>query len=236
MRTLLFTVTAALALSPLAGAASLADAQKLFDQGKWQEAATMAAGLNTASGLALAAQSTTLGASISPEGQRKAMLDKASAYADQALKLDGNSPEANFEKARALGRLVQYNNNILQNLGTGKEIKRLLDKTISLDPKMAGAYVALGLWNAELAAKGGAATLMTGANKNNIVPNFEKAVALEPNNPTHRYEYGNALMILGKSNKAAALAQYQKAASMTGQNFWSKQDAEAAKAKAATLK
>lgn len=236
MRKLLLTLTATLLSAQLAGAASLPEAQKLFDEGKWQDAANMAAGLNTPAGLALAAESTTLGASISPEGQRKALLEKARGYADQGIKLDPNNANANFEKARAMGRLVQYSNNVLQSLGAGKEIKRLLDKTISLDPKMAAAYVALGLWNAELVAKGGAATLMTGANKNNIVPNFEKAVALEPNNLTHRYEYGNALMTLGKSNKPAATAQYQKAISMAPIDFWTKQDLEAAKAKLAALK
>ncbi len=220
----------------MAGAASLSDAQKLLDQGKWQEAATIAAGMNNAPALALAAESTSLGSKIAPESQRKALLEQAQGYADQALKLDSNNAKANFEKARAMGRLIQYNNNLLQSLGAGKEMKRLLDKAVSLDPKMAPAYVALGLWNAELVAKGSAATFMTGANKNNIVPNFERAVALEPSNLTHRYEYGNALMALGKSNKAAALPQYQKAASMAPIDYWTKLDQEAAKDKISSLK
>ncbi|MFD2608918.1 tetratricopeptide repeat protein [Deinococcus taklimakanensis] len=233
---LILTATLILTALGAAGAQSLQSASAQLKSGKWQEAATAAAALNTADGYALAAEATTQGASVSADGQKKAMFQKAQDYAKKAIELNPNSAEAYFELARAQGRMAQYAG-IMESLGIAKDMKRNLDKAISLNPKLAGAYVALGLWNANLNSKGFIATSATGANKNDVVPNFKKALALEPNNPTHRLEYVNAMLLLNASaNKSFAVSQLQAAVAMPATDFWQKRDQDQAKALLAKLK
>ncbi|GAA5531845.1 tetratricopeptide repeat protein [Deinococcus aluminii] len=225
-------VTLAFAVAVSASAQSQQAAQALYDQGKWQEAATAAAALNTSAGFALAAEATTAGASVSPDAQKKGLFEKAQGYARQAIALDKNNADAYFELARAQGRLAQFVG-ILQSLNLAGDVKKNLDQAIRLQPNMAGAYVALGLWNANLVSKGGAATFLTGAKKSQIAPNFEKAIALEPNVAVHRIEYANALLLTG--NKAGAVAQLQKAVTIPATTYWEQRDLDAAKAKLASL-
>ena len=168
-----FAVLTALMLGH-AAAAGLSDAQALLDQGKWQDAATVASALKTAEGYALAAQAYTLGAALLPDNQKKAQFQQAQDLAKLAIKTDSNSANAHFELARADGRLAQYSG-ILQSLGLAGEVKRELETAINLNPNLAGAYVALGLWNAELTAKGFIATQATGARRDQIAPNFEQS-------------------------------------------------------------
>ncbi|WP_412029100.1 hypothetical protein [Deinococcus yunweiensis] len=231
MRTTVLTL--ALMLSASALAQSQQAAQALYDQGKWQEAASAAAALNTSASLALAAEATTGGASLVADNQKKALFSKAQDYARAAIAKDRNNADAYFELARAQGRLAQFSG-ILQSLGLATEMKGNLDKAIELNPKMAGAYVALGLWNANLVAKGFIAVRASGADRNQIVPNFEKAIALEPNTAIHKIEYANALLLQGK--KAEAAAQLDRAVALPAGTFWEKRDLEAAKASLAKLR
>ncbi|GAA5440284.1 hypothetical protein ACFQDE_02290 [Deinococcus caeni] len=231
MRSLI--VTAALTLAATASAQSLSAATSLFEQGKWQEAANAAAALNSSEGFALAAEATTAGSALVPDNQKKALFEKAQGYAKQAIAKDKNNAEAYFEMARAQGRLAQFSG-ILQSLGLAGEMKKNLDTAIKLDPKLPGAYVALGLWNANLVSKGFIAVQASGANKNQIIPNFEKAISLEPDVAIHRIEYANALILQGR--KAEAATQLQKAVSIPANTFWEKRDLEAAKATLAKLK
>lgn len=231
-------LTAAMVGLGLASAASLQDAQASLAKGDWKAAADAALTLNSADGYALAAKATTLGASISPQDQQAAMLETAQGYAKKALSLDPNNADANFELARADGRLAQFRG-ILQSLSLAGEVKSALDKTIKLNPNYAGAYVALGLWNAELAAKGFIATAATGASADNVVPNFQKAIALEPNVPAHRLEYANAMLKLSSRSRdytAFAKAQLEKALSLKARDFWDRQDQDSARKLLATLK
>lgn len=224
-------------LASSAGAASLGDAQTLFNNGNWKAAADLALSLKTADGYALAAKSVTLGASTSAvaEKDKAEQFQKAEDYANLAIKADPNNANGYFELARADGRLAQFSG-ILKSLGLAKSVKVALDKTVSLDPKLAGAYIALGLWNAELAGKGYLVARTTGADGGRVQPNFEKAIALEPTNPTHHLEYANALMTLNSRNKAAAVAQLQKALALPATTYWERQDIETAKAKLASLR
>ncbi len=226
MRTLILTVLLSAAGVSLAD--SLKEANALLDKGDWQAASSMGVGLATSDSLAVAAKANTLGASISPDSAKKALLEKAQGYANQAIKLNASNASAYFELARADGRLAQFTG-ILQSLGLAKDIKAALGKAIELDPNFDEAYVALGLWNAELAAKGFMVAAATGAKGAQVVPNFEKAIGLAPTVIAHRLEYANALLDLNKtSNKAAAIAQLQKAVSLTPVTYWDKQDQAAA--------
>lgn len=223
-------------MAALLSTASAQNAQALFDDGKWQEATTAALALNNATGYAQAAEYTTAGAGVVAAGQKTALFTKAQEYAKKAIALDPNNAEGYFELARAQGRLAQTKNP-LEQLGLAKEMKANLDRAVKLNPKLAGAYVALGLWNATLDAgglKGAIAKSQTGANRSQVVPNFEKAIALEPDNITHRLEFANAYMLMG--NKAGAKAQAEKAVTMKADGYWGKLDLAAAQALLTKLK
>lgn len=229
MRTLI--LTALLTAASVALAASVQEANTLLDKGDWQSAASMALNLESSDGYAVAAKATTLGASVSADAAKKGLLEKAQGYANQAIKLNAANANGYFELARADGRLAQFAG-ILQSLGLAKDIKASLGKAIELDPKYDEAYVALGLWNAELAAKGFMVAAATGANSGQVIPNFEKAIGLAPSVIAHRLEYANALLDLNKvTNKAAAIAQLQKAVALTPFTYWDKQDQAAAQKK-----
>ena len=226
MRT--FILTALLAATSVSLADSLKEANTLLDKGDWQSASSMAAGLDSSDGYAVAAKASTLGASVSADGVKKGLLEKAQSYANQAIKLNAANANGYFELARADGRLAQFTG-ILQSLGLAKDIKAALGKAIELDPRYDEAYVALGLWNAELVAKGFMVAAATGANSGQVIPNFEKAIAIAPGVIAHRLEYANALLDLNKtSNRAAATVQLQKAVALTPQTYWDKQDQAAA--------
>lgn len=229
MRT--FVLTALLAATSVSLADSLKEANTLLDKGDWQSASSMAAGLESSDGFAVAAKANTLGASISADAAKKGLLEKAQGYANQAIKMNAANANGYFELARADGRLAQFTG-ILQSLGLAKDIKAALGKAIELDPKYDEAYVALGLWNAELVAKGFMVAAATGANSGQVVPNFEKAIAIAPGVIAHRLEYANALLDLNKNtNRAAAIAQLQKAVALAPQTYWDKQDQAAAQKK-----
>ena len=233
MRTLILT---ALLATTTALAATAQDASNTLDRGNWQDAASLGASLDSADGYTIAAKATTLGASISPDSAKAALLKKAQSYANQAIKLNPNSASAYFELARADGRLAQYTG-ILESLGLAGEIKKALVKAIDLDPKFDEAYVALGLWNAELTAKGGGASFITGARGDQVIPNFEKAIAIAPTTIAHRLEYANSLLLLNRnSNRSAAIAQLQKAVSLAPVTYWDKQDLAAAQKKLDALR
>ncbi len=243
MRTPLLTLALVLsATTGVAGAQSLSAAKSLFDQGKWQDAASMAAALNTSDGLAASAEYTTAGAGISAADDKKALFQKAQDYAKRAIGLNANNAEAYFEMARAQGRLAQFAG-VFESLGLAKEMKRNLDRAIELNPKLAGAYVALGLWNATLdsgGVKGAIAKSQTGADKRKVNDYFKKAISLEPNNPTHRIEWVNALQTMNVmnqgSNKKFAIDQLTAALSMPATTFWDKRQAAEARATLDKLK
>ncbi len=133
---------------------------------------------------------------------KEAWFARAEKAAREAIRQNPNDPEGYFELARALGRLAQYRG-ILQSLSLASAVRDNLNKALALKPDYAGAMVALALWNLELAQKG--VGWLYGARIGRVVPLFEKAIRLEPEEIIHRVEYASALARMGK--KQAALAQ-----------------------------
>jgi len=137
---------------------------------------------------------------------KEAWFDRAEKAAREAIRQNPNDPEGYFELARALGRLAQYRG-ILQSLSLASAVRDNLNKALALKPDYAGAMVALALWNLELAQKG--VGWLYGARIGRVIPLFEKAIRLEPEEIIHRVEYASALARMGK--KQAALAQLNAA-------------------------
>lgn len=221
MRTSLFISIAFTLCLSTAHAKNLEAITNLYQQGQWKEAAQQAAALNTAPGYAKAARFLTTGAGVSPKKQRKAILEQAQAHAKKALSLDKNLADGYFELARTQGRLALFSGT-LESLGLAKEMKANLDQSLKLNPKNASAYVALGLWHANLESKGFVARSATGASKKKILPSFKKAIQLEPNTIVNRLEFANALLLFGK--KESAKKQLEYATTLPAKTHWEKHD------------
>jgi tetratricopeptide (TPR) repeat protein len=118
--------------------------------------------------------------------------------------------------------------------GLGTKVKENLDKALSLNPKNASAWVALGLWNAEIVAKG--VGFLYGADGAKVAPAMEKAIALEPDQIIHRVEYAKALMLLDAKNKPKAIELLEKAVTLKVNDVAEGFDLERAKKDLAALR
>lgn len=219
-----------------AHAQDMGGARSLLEGGKWREAARAAAALASSAGYALAAEALTDGAALVPDAEKKALFVQAQDYARKAISLSANDPEGYLRLAVAQGRLAQYAG-ILESLGMAKDVKRNLERAISLGMNTAPPYVALGLWHATITSKGALAAAATGARRSEVVTNFGKALALEPGNLTARLEYAHALLLLDKvGNRQEAAKQLQAALTLTPADYWQRRDQEAARALLSSLK
>jgi hypothetical protein len=197
--------TVCLALLGLAVAAGIADVKAMYAKGQFKEASDMAANLKTSEGFAWAAKALSTYALTRPTSDQDELYAKSEGYSKRAIDLDANNPEGYFEAARAQGRLSQLRG-VLASLaqGYGATIRENLEKCIKLDPKHAGAKVALALWNAEIVNKG--VGWLYGADGNRVVPLMEEALKLEPDVIIHRVEYARALTLLDRNkNKAKSI-------------------------------
>jgi hypothetical protein len=232
MRTL---VAAILLVTSFAFAAGLLDAQALYAKGEFQKASDAAVAAGGADGLAFAAKANSIYANTRPAGEQEGLYAKSEGYARQAIKLDAKNDDGYFELARALGRLSQLRG-VLAALtqGLGTQVKDNLDKALSLNPKNASAWVALGLWHAEIVAKG--VGFLYGADGGKVAPAMEKAIALEPDQIIHRVEYAKALMLLDPKNKPKAIELLEKAITLKVNDVAEGLDLERAKKDLAALK
>lgn len=216
---------AVLAQSPL-----LVD--KLIADGKFQEAYDAGIKQGNTAGLIDAAQAASFYAAYQARDNEKAeWFGKAEAAAKRAIQADPQNPGGYFELARAQGRLAQYRG-ILESLGLASSIKDALDKTLKLNPKHAGAKVALALWHQGLVSKG--VGWLYGANGGVVIPLFQEAIALEPDTIIHKVEYAGVLAQMGKKDEARA--QYQAALALAPKTAADRYDLERAKRELDALK
>lgn len=214
----------------LAQATTPAQVSELIARGEYRAAAQAGTALNTPEGFVLAAQATSYLAASLPDAQRVAAYEQARQLASRAIQGAPNNAQAYFERARATGRVAQTRG-ILESLGLAREMRADLERAISLNNAMGSAYVALGLWHAELVGKGLIASSATGASAAQVRPNFERAVSLDAQNPTYRLEYGRALMAMaGRNNNVRneARAQLQRAVALSPRSAAERADVEAA--------
>jgi tetratricopeptide (TPR) repeat protein len=226
---------AVLLTASFALAAGLQDAKDLYAKGEFVKASEMAVAVGGADGLAFAAKANSIYANTRPGAEQEPLYVKSEGLGRQAIKLDAKNDAAYFEVARAIGRLSQLRGvgaALLQGLGT--QVKDNLDKALSLNPKNASALVALGLWHAEITAKGVA--FLYGADGGKVVPLMDKAVALEPDQIIHRVEYAKALLLLDAKNKPRAIELLEKAVTLKVNDVAEGFDLERAKKDLAALK
>lgn len=219
-------------LLPLALAQNAGAVEKLLDEGKFQEAYEAGLRLGSAEGLVLAAKAASYYAGYQAKDNEKAdWFGRAEAAARRAIQADSNNAEAYFELARAQGRLSQYRG-ILESLGLASSIKENLDRTLRLNPRHAGAKVALALWHHSLVSKN--VGWLYGANGNQIMPLFNEAIQLEPQTIIHKVELAGVLAAQGK--KEDARRQYEAALAIAPATAADRFDQERARRELAALR
>jgi tetratricopeptide (TPR) repeat protein len=136
-------------------------------------------------------------------------FNQAKSYAQQALKVNPNSAEANLSMAIAMGRVALISG-AKDKVAASKDVKRYAELAIKFDPSLAQAYHVLGKWNFEVANlnafERGAAKMLFGGlpdgSLQNAINNYEKARQLDPGFLLNYYELARAYKENDQQDKA----------------------------------
>lgn len=170
--------------------------------------------------------------------RRTALYKSGELYARRAVAINPNDAEGHFHVARAVGR------NAL-TMGSRDKVKYAAEvraqalEALKLNPQHAGALHVMGVWNAEVMRLNGVSRFMAknflggqvfgSANWKDAVRYMEQAVAIEPNNLTHRFDLAKIYEDVG--NKAKARDTYHfivNAPAVDAHDARYKQDADSA--------
>ncbi len=174
----------------------------------------------------LAKATTELAGTLNDPKEAETLYNQAVNFAKEAITLDPNEAEAHFELGRATGRLAQFKG-ILESLNLSSDIKNSFEKTLELNPNHAGALHGLAMWNLEV-------PWIAGGRTSAMKTFFERAIAVEPDVPTHYVEYAGALIRLNEPEAAKALLV--EVLSFTPENIGQEKDLEKGKALLDSLK
>ena len=191
-------------------AAPFNEAARLFERGKYLEAASLAGMTETAPSLALAARATlTHAIYVADRSQRAAEVQRAADVARKALSLDPSHVEAHlqlvialYHQARAASPFSAY----LQ--GYAGEARSHLETALSLEPDNPWAHSLLGGWHFEIVRLAGPtfASLILEADLELGRTAFAKALALMPRSIVLQYEFARALLMSDpETNRATAI-------------------------------
>ncbi len=202
---------------PLPADTSLLDAWALFHNGEFQKAAAAGLALGGA-GLTLANKATCIYATyLEPfERLRLDLFLEVAARAEAQAQEDPQNANAWYWHAYALSRYSQ-GISVAKALaqGLGGKVKESLERTIRLEPKHAGAHIALGAFHAEVIDKVGAliGSMTYGVRKDVGLKLLQEALNLTPGAAIAMVEYANALLMLdGQQRLAEATRLYEQAA------------------------
>lgn len=186
-----------LSMLALAQNRSLETARALYAKGDFKGAVEIAEDIQTAPAQAFAARANSTFAQTVPENRQEPLYARSETYARKGVELDPKNPDANFEVARALGRLSQLRG-VLAALGQGlgTQIRERLEAALATDSKHAESLVAYGLWHAEIVSKG--VGWLYGANPEAALAFFERGLKADPKSIIARVEYAHGLVLIDK--------------------------------------
>ena len=183
-----------------ASAQSIDDARSAFADGRFLEAADLGAALGTSDGYTLAAQSLAVYAHYeAADEKQRVVIERAMRMGEEAVRADSTNPEAHCQYAHAVGRYAQRVGTMTAlRKGLAGKVRDALEAALEIDPDYPGAHLTLGGWHADIAAAGFLARQMYGANREEAVHHYERAMALVPESKILLYEYGIRLPELDK--------------------------------------
>lgn len=162
----------------------------------------------------IARQYSDLTVDAAGEDRKKELARLALEYSLRAHELAPDNAVNTLSVAISHGKLGLYSN-------TGDQIdhvrhtKEYAEKSLAQNPDYAWAHHVLGRWHYEVAKLGRTKRLFVGlffgglpkASSEQAVEFLQKAVALEPKNPTHHIELGFALLADGQTAQAREAMQ-----------------------------
>ena len=186
-----------------AGAQGIEEARTAYAEGRFVEAAALGEALGTSDGYALAAESLAIhGYYIAAEDEQPELFAHAIRAADQAIRLDPESPEAHFQSAHAIGREAQTVS-VMEalNRGYARRTRQAAEEALRLNPEMAEAHLTLASWHAEIVNKMGrfVAGMTYRATRRDALEYYEKALDLAPDEKTVYLEYANGLLLFNRN-------------------------------------
>jgi tetratricopeptide (TPR) repeat protein len=195
-------VHAAAALALMAAGAhaqSLSESRRLYQQGAFMQAASVAERASGAGASAFAARALLAQVVVDPQADTVGdTVARARRNAERALTLDPNSVDARLQLAVALG-LEAHRMPMHAALASGAatEARRLIDEAIALNPREAWAHALLGNWHLEVVRRGGPlAAAAFGASYEAGVAAFRHARRLAPQDPVIALQFASALLAL----------------------------------------
>ena len=196
-----------------AGAQSIEEARTVYAEGRFTEAADLAQVLDTSEGYALAANSLAIyGYYVAPDSEKEGLFRRATDLARKAIRLDAANPEAHLQLAHTMGRHAQAIG-ILEALNEdyANQVRDAIQEALRLAPDMAAAHLGLAVWHAEALGAGGfLASLLYGANEEDALAYFERALELAPQEKIVLLEYALGLLsldVIGNRGKARNLLE-----------------------------
>lgn len=133
------------------------------------------------------------------ENRQRELFQAAAQRAEKAIELLPDDANSHYFHAFNLGRYSQsISVATALRQGIGGKIKNSLDRALLLQPDHAEAHTALGMYHAEIVSKIGkmVAKVTYGANAEQGIEHFERALELTPLSPIAHMEYGNGLYLL----------------------------------------
>jgi len=162
-----------------------------------------------------------------------AMLETAVSRGEAAVELLPDYANAHYLLALVLGRYSQRIS-IVRALtqGLAGRVRAHLERALKLEPQHAEAYVASGLYHAEIVAKLGAlaAALTYGASRDAALDCFKRARKLSPRSPIVHIECANGLLLLDAERyREQARTLYEQASAFEPRDAMERLDVQRAK-------
>ena len=193
------TIACIVVLAGIAGAQSIEEARTEYAEGRFVEAADLARVIETSEGYTLAANSLAIyGYYVAPESEKEGLFKRAAELAHKAIRMNAANPEAHLQLAHAMGRYAQVSG-ILKALkeGYASQIRDAVREALRLAPDMAAAHLSLAAWHAGAVSNGGfVAGLLYGANEEDALAHFKRALELAPQEKIVLLEYALGLLSL----------------------------------------
>ncbi|HEX8460815.1 MAG TPA: hypothetical protein VF623_05280 [Segetibacter sp.] len=130
----------------------------------------------------------TLGTKQTDKKVKKEIYDRAKDFADQALKANSESADANYVRALVALKMTEVETENKKLVADLKEVKTFADKALSINPNHGKANYVLGKWNFDMVqfpwAKKAAVKVLFGGMPDGTIDDaykyMEKARTLEP--------------------------------------------------------
>lgn len=169
-------------------------------------AANLAASQHSPTDLTFVSQALLAACATDQSQNVDAMLARAASSARIALALDSHSIDARISLALAygmMGKRATLSDAISHNYaGRGR---RLINEALALDPNNARGHALLGAWHFEVLRRGGGIGAMTyGARLSSGIGEFQRGMALAPNDPLIPLQFAVALLQRDVAGNAAS--------------------------------